>query len=111
MTRFALLGAALLAMAVVPAAAQTAQPSGSGSNPANTGGLVPGNGFPAGSSSVGASGGGGGASNTTGTGGTSRTRAGAGRGGGSGGFVLSPPSGASGEAAFLLGTDLSCAPQ
>jgi hypothetical protein len=34
-----------------------------------------------------------------------------GRSGGGGRFVLCPPSDASGEAAFLTGTDLSCAPR
>ena len=111
MIRATLLTAALLTAAVMPSGAQTAQSSGSGANIANVGGLVPGSGFPdAGGSSVDTSGGGGVAGGTP-TGGASRTRTGVARAGGGGGFVLCPPSGAPGEAAFLLGTDLSCAPQ
>ena len=139
MTRRAVLAVALFA-AVAPAAAQTASPTagnvgsvnlrngypaGGGAvalptltNPATTAtgaGIV--------TSAIGGDGCGGGGGVTVGGGGgrsgrgaaTGNPTTGAGSGSrrasGGGIFLLCPPSGASGEDAFLLGTDLSCAPQ
>ena len=62
-------------------------------------------------SGAGGGGGRGGGAATAATGGAQRTRTGAGRGNGAGSWVLCPPAGSSGEAAFFAGTDLSCAPQ
>ena len=97
MTRVA--AALILLATALPAMAQTTSSPPNGST-----GVV-------GGFAVGVSGDGGGgraASRNATTGAASGARAGSSRGGG---FVLCPPSGASGEAAFLIGTDLSCAPQ
>jgi hypothetical protein len=132
--------AAVLLAAAVPALAQTTSLPASGSGGVGSAGLRNGFPAAAGAvvlptlanpanptagaiatgttttSAIGGPGGGGGGvgsgrgatpgSSGTGTGSSSR------RGSGNGGnFVLCEPAGASGEAAFLVGTDLACAPQ
>jgi hypothetical protein len=132
--------AILVLMALVgtlPAAAQTALSPAPGSAGGGVGSATLRNGYPAGGGSVvlpalpnpspaagavaagasvagvvgGATGrGGGGSGRAAVPGAASGSGRASGRSGG-GNFVLCPPSDASGEAAFLIGTDLSCAPQ
>jgi len=134
--RTAVITAVLLAPAV-PAVAQTTSLPATGSGGVGSASLR--NGFPAaagavvlpnlgnptnpavgavatGTPTTGAIGGGGGGGGSgrgatpgnsgTGTGSSARRASGSG-----GNFVLCEPAGASGEAAFLVGTDLACAPQ
>ena len=131
--------AAAVLFGALPALAQTISSPTAGSTGGGVGSANLRNGFPAGGGAVvlptlpnstagagaggvaatgtvggspnggGRGGGGGGAAGNAGTGAASGSRNASGRGGGS--FVLCPPSGASGEAAFLIGTDLSCAPR
>jgi hypothetical protein len=138
--RGALVAAVLMSLTALPAAAQTTQSPSAGSTAGNVGSASLGNGYPTGGGAVtlpsiaslpsaaaaagssigtaaptgGPSSGGGARSGNTANGSTATSasaRPGTGsRRRGSGGWVLCPPSVASGEAAFFTGTDLSCAP-